>query len=361
MGAILIPLQEQLHVERAAVAFYPTTFAASLLVVGLAGERLTARWGHQLVLRTAVLSMAGGAGLLTTSSWPLTLTGALLLGAGGALTVQIVPAGLHVHHGKRAPAALAEASALSSFASLLAPLAVATAIATGVGWQAGYLVVLPLALLLIGVAKVPWKPSSAPSSPPDEHPPLPAAGSLLQRCIDVLLAIGIEFCLMLWSADAFTQWHHVSAAQAPALAALFVLGMAITRAAATPLTARCSPRAVMLGACATASLGFLLFWAAPALVLSAVGLFLAGLGVALLYPLALARVVQASPEAPDHAAARAALASGLAIGLAPLTLAVIGDQIGQRVGYLLVPALLAALALRTARDSAQHHVQDSAR
>ena len=72
-----------------------------------------------------------------------------------------------------------------------------------------------------------------------------------------------------------------------------------------------------------------------------------GAGVALLYPLSLARVVAAWPERPDGAAARAALASGLAIGVSPLVLAGLADLVGLRTAYLLVPGILVALVLRT--------------
>ena len=70
--------------------------------------------------------------------------------------------------------------------------------------------------------------------------------------------------------------------------------------------------------------------------------------MALLYPVTLSRLVSAWPHDQDRAAARGALASGVAIGGAPLVLARLADTTGLRAAYLIVPVLLAALALHAA-------------
>ena len=95
--------------------------------------------------------------------------------------------------------------------------------------------------------------------------------------------------------------------------------------------------------------GFALFWATPWLATSALGLLVAGAGVALLYPVSVARLVAAWPDRQDLAAARGALASGMAIGIAPLVLARLADAAGLRTAYLVVPALLLLLVAKAAR------------
>jgi hypothetical protein len=91
-----------------------------------------------------------------------------------------------------------------------------------------------------------------------------------------------------------------------------------------------------------------LVWLAPAPALSAAGLLVTGLGVALLYPTTVSRLVAAWPHAPDRAAAVAALGSGLAIGSAPFVLGRLSDVTNLRTAYLIVPALLIVLAVRGA-------------
>jgi len=98
---------------------------------------------------------------------------------------------------------------------------------------------------------------------------------------------------------------------------------------------------------AVALAGFAVFWTAPGIALAAAGLVVMGTGVALLYPLSLARVVAAWPDRPDGAAARAGLASGVAIGVSPLVLAALADLVGLRTAYVLVPCILVALIVRS--------------
>jgi len=174
------------------------------------------------------------------------------------------------------------------------------------------------------------------------------AGRLLPRWIALLLAVSVEFCLVFWAADAFTEWHGAGAAAAPALAATFLLGMALVRAASSRLTTGRHPQVIILAACGVAALGFAALWAWPTTAGAAIGLLVAGGGVALLYPAALARLVAAWPDDRDRAAGRGALASGVAIGGAPFLLAALSDAFGLRAAYLIVPGLLLALVLLTA-------------
>jgi MFS family permease len=154
--------------------------------------------------------------------------------------------------------------------------------------------------------------------------------------------------MVFWAASAVTEWHHASEGLAPAVASLFLVGMATGRSLAVPVTRRVPhARVLMLVCTAVAGAGFVVFWSAPVLPLAAVGLAVTGLGVALLYPATVSRTVAAWPHAPDRAAARAALASGVAIGGAPFVLARLADLTGLRLAYLIVPVLLAALAART--------------
>lgn len=349
LGAVLAPLQADLQVSRAQVAFYPSLFAAGLLAVGAVGGPLVARAGRPVALQAALAALMVGGSLLAVPARAVTLAGAVLLGAGGALLVQLVPALLAGLHPQAVTAAVGEANAVSSTASVLAPLAVAGALAGGLGWRLGYLgfPLAALAMLLLLARR-----TVLPAPPDVQSGPLGGAGvavPLLGRWTDVLLAVSAEFCMVFWAPSALADWHGASAGQAPAVAALFLVGMAGGRALAAPVTRRLpAARAVLLTGSGLAAVGFAIFWAAPALALAGAGLLVAGLGVALLYPATVSRAVAAWPHAPDRAAARAALASGLAIGGAPYLLARLADAVGLRPAYLLVPALLLALAVHAA-------------
>jgi MFS family permease len=345
LGAVLAPLQRDLHVSRSDVAFYPSLFAVGLVVVGLTGGPLVGRIGRTAALRVAMAGMMVGGLLLATPVRMATLVGALLLGLGGAVMVQLGPALLASLHPATPTAAVGEANALASTASVAAPLAVAVALLAGLGWRIGYVGPALLALVLLSVPA--WR-TAMPEAPAlvDDSARI-ASAPLLGPWLDVLVAVSVEFCFVFWAPSALIDWAHASLGQAPALASLFLVGMAVARGLAAPITRQLASRRLLMLACVgVAAVGFVLFWVAPNVVLAACGLLVAGLGVALLYPTTVSRIVAVWPHAPDRAAAWAALASGLAIGIAPFGLARLSDVAGLRVAYLIVLALLVVLAAR---------------
>lgn len=348
LGAVLEPLQKDLRVSRGVVAFYPSLFAAGLLVVGLFGGGILNWIGREAALRLSLGGIILGGLLLAVPAWVATLLGALLLGVGAALLIQLVPAALSAIHPHVPAAAIGEANGLASAASILAPLAVSAALAAGLGWRPGYLV--PPLLALTAITLPAWR-LRIPTAPKSEREiDFGAAAPLLGRWFDVLVAVSVEFCVVFWAASAVIAWDHASRSQAAALISLFLLGMATARALSVQIIRRIpNQRALILASIGVAAVGFALFWAAPALVFAAAGLLAIGLGVGVLYPTTVSRVVAAWPHAPDVAAARAALASGLAIGGAPFLLAQLSDVIGLRTAFFIVPALLLVLAIRGGR------------
>jgi MFS family permease len=348
MGAVLPPLQGELHVSRGEVAFYPSLFAVGLVVVGLTGGSLVSRIGRATALRLSVAALLLGGLLIAAPLQIATLLGALLMGLGAALLIQLVPAILSAAQPQAPAAAIGEANGLASAASVLAPLAVAAAIAAGRGWRVGYLAAPLLALAVLALPA--WRLVVPEASVPALDAPADSRSPMLGRWLDLLLAVSVEFCMVFWAASAFIAWDRATLSQAPALASLFLVGMATARAFSARIIGRLPDQRALILACAAAALaGFALFWAAPTLTLAAAGLLVTGLGVALLYPTTVSRVIAAWPHAPDRASARAALGSGLAIGLAPFLLAQMSDRIGLRAAFLIVPVLLLALAVRGGR------------
>ena len=348
MGAILPPLQAELHVSRGQVAFYPSLFAVGLVVVGLGGGPLVGRIGRATALRLAIAAMVLGGLLIAAPFQVATLLGALLLGLGSALLIQLVPAILSAAQPNAPAAAIGEANGLASAASVLAPLAVSASLAAGLGWRAGYLAAPLLALAVLTLPAWRMAIPDAPTMSADAKSGV--RSPMVGRWLDLVLAVSVEFCMVFWAASAFIAWDRATLSQAPALASLFLVGMATARALSARIIGRIPHQPALILACVAAALaGFVLFWAAPTLTLAAAGLLVTGLGVALLYPTTVSRVIAAWPQAPDRASARAALGSGLAIGIAPFLLAQVSDRVGLRTAFLIVPALLLVLAVRGVR------------
>jgi predicted MFS family arabinose efflux permease len=358
LGPVLPLLQHDLHVSRGAVAFYPSAFALGLIVLGIAAPRLTGPGRRHLVFTLAVLALGGGATLICAAIAPLvSLLGALVMGAGAALVVGLAPAlGTDVE-GTGAAGLLSRANALSSGAGLLAPLLIAGAVSLGVGWATGYLVVaLVGAVVVLALLYRARLPDAAP--PPvsaEAGPPVPLAPAVAPRdaepwrlWVSLVLAVSVEFCVVFWAPSYLHSNLGLRTATASALAGGFLLGMATGRASVTPVTRRLGTgNRTIFVVIAVALVGFALFWLADVAWLAAIGLLVIGLGVALMYPLTVARFVAAARTSSTRASARAALASGIAIGVAPFALATISDAAGLHAAYLLVPALFAALVINT--------------
>jgi fucose permease len=94
-----------------------------------------------------------------------------------------------------------------------------------------------------------------------------------------------------------------------------------------------------------AAAGFLLYWLSPLLPLTIVGLFLAGLGVANLFPVAAALALGAAPGLTNEGGARLSFASGAAVLGAPLLLGTLADAVGISLAYAIVPVFLAGAAI----------------
>jgi hypothetical protein len=293
--------------------------------------------------------MATGALLLALGRAPaITFTGAFLMGAAGSLLLVLLPALLADLHGRRSGAILAQANAVASLFAALAPFVVGAAVALGVGWRAA-LALGSLALLVTAAAF--WR-----ASPEAAIAPAVAGASeaLRERRLPsrywrwwatLVLAVCVEFSFVFWTADEL----RTAAAAAPALAAgavaVFELALAGGRLLGAGVLGRFGNLTVLRFGVIIAALGFAIFWSSRSVWPALAGLGVAGLGVAMLYPISLARAIAAAQGRSDLASARATLGSGLAIGLAPFVLGLLADSRGVHAAYLLVPVALVGIWL----------------
>jgi MFS family permease len=111
-------------------------------------------------------------------------------------------------------------------------------------------------------------------------------------------------------------------------------------------------RAILRACLALAAGGAVGVWLAPNELVAGAGLFVAGLGMAALYPLGVGVALQQAPDAPVRASARLAFASGLAIFTLPLILGVIAQLVGVVTGWPIVIALVAVALLILTRLAA---------
>ncbi|MDO5495072.1 MAG: MFS transporter [bacterium] len=357
IGAVLLPLQTELDVARADVALYPTLYSSGLVAVGLAGGSLVRRIGSHRSLVLAMVLTLVGIGLMAVPSQVVIGLGAFVFGVGGAFVTLVMPVRAGALHGARAGRVMTEANGVGSAGAIVAPLVVAAALALSLGWRVGYVVPIAVgaAAVLVALARPSsHSPTPREALPADAEARLPLR-ALLGRWADIPLCVGAEFSLVFWAAAAWSEWHALSASGAAISVAVFLSGLALGRFAGSPLMDRHPPRHIVLAGAGVALVGFALFWSLPVVWGSAAGLFIAGMGIALLFPASLTRLIRIDPSDRERASQLSVLGLGAAVALAPLVLAVVADWVGIRWAYLMVPAFLVVLVAKNLRPGRGDH------
>ncbi len=338
LGPLLPFLREKLGLTYAQASLHTSAFAVGSLIASVSADRLGRRFGAGAVLWGGAAGMAAGGVLLAVApTFLLSVLGALVMGTLGSLTLVQVSAVLARRHGERRPQAFAEANAVASVCSVMAPLAVGGAVAAGLGWPGvlGFAAGV-LALLAAVSRRVSFRGEAGVGAPSREA--LPAR--YWRRWAVLLLVVAVEFGVAFWAADFLQGVGGFGRAAAATAVSAFLLAMLLGRLAGGALLARVPAGRVVGLSLLVALPGFLVYWLVPVGAVRMVGLFVTGLGVANLYPAMLSLAVGTAPGREDVASARAALASGLAILLAPFALGALADVSSLFQAQVVVPALL---------------------
>ena len=355
LGPAMPFLRGDLHLSHTWGSLHSSAFALGMIGAGLSADRLARRWGRAFALRVGIAGMACGTLLFVLGRTPaFTLPGALAMGALGTLLLALGPALLAEEHGPRSAAAMAEANVAASCCALLAPLAVGLFAASALGWRGALLLGATCALPLLPAVR--REPGAARGD--RSHTPASLPRAYWAYWAVILCAVSVEFSMLFWTADFLHDVAGLPRAVAAGAAGTFLGALLLGRLVASRLV-RTRPAARLLpAALILATAGFLLYWLAPTAPVRLAGLFVAGLGVAPLYPLSLSLAVAAAPGRGAAATARASLASGTAIFAAPLVLGWLADGAGidRASGIVLIllgaTAVVGVAAARLARPSA---------
>ncbi|HKD99296.1 MAG TPA: MFS transporter, partial [Micromonosporaceae bacterium] len=145
-------LRDEEHVGDAVAGLHGTVYAVGVVAVGAVGQRILAAIGRTRALWIFMATLS--AGIVTYVSAPLlglTLTGALVCGAGASGVAITVAPILIARHGPAGPAAVTEANGIAATVGLLAPLALGGAVAVGIGWRPALLLFVALTAALFAV------------------------------------------------------------------------------------------------------------------------------------------------------------------------------------------------------------------
>jgi MFS family permease len=378
-------LAAELGVSNAQAGLHGTAMAVGAVLAAAATPRAVLRLGRRTALVAACVLLGAGIGLLV-SGWtlPVTLTGMVVVALGGNVAISAAQAGLVLHHGRTASAAVTEANGVGSGVGLLGPLAVGACVAAGWGWRPAVAVTAVLALATAVAARLlptvgalgrpgahgragagaggdasraePVGPvarggradaADSTAGPTATDPAGAAQASRTARAVlasrwflvTVVAALALENATTYWATDLVRDRTGAGAGIATATTAGLVAGMTLIRFVVGPLSLRTSPARLLAASFGVAVAGWAVLWTATSASVALAGLFLAGLGYGAQYPLGIALLLGASGGATDAAQARATVGGGVAIGLAPFLLGALADAVGPHTAFLVVPVL----------------------
>jgi fucose permease len=350
LETVLGPLMPFLRAEHGfgytVASLHFSAFALGAIPVGFFGDRVSGRWGRRAGLWGGGTGMAVGALLLAVSPvTPGTVLGAFLMGTFGGLLLITTQAVLADNYGEWSAVAITESNAAASACAILASLAVGVFTALGLGWRVA--LVLPVAALALLAARFRTEPLGRART----HASGQASSSALPARFWVyfgvlFLGVSVEWCVAYWGADFLENGAGLRRSAAATALSIFFAAMLAGRLLGSRLARGMRGGVLLLATLCVALAGFPVFWLSAMPALNLLGLFVVGLGVGSVYPLAISVGVAAAPGRTDTAAARLGLAGGGAILTAPFVLGAFADRVGIERAYgIVVPLLLAAVVL----------------
>jgi fucose permease len=270
----------------------------------------------------------------------ITIGGAWLMGFLGTLLLTTIQSSLADRHGPHRAIALTESNIAASVFAGLAPLFVGGFDRIGIGWRSAlYVMALVWALALWGFRDEPVpaarsEPAETEDTTHQFERRLP--GVFWAYWLVLFFCVAAEWSIVSWGADFLVEARDLRKADASMVMTLFFVAMVIGRVSGSRFSRQMDTSRLLLVAIGISITGFVLFWLTPLVALSIVGLFVAGLGVANLFPFLLSIAVGTAADQSDRASARVALGAGLAILLAPQILGTTADQTSIQTAYALI-------------------------
>ncbi len=341
-GNILPFLRADLGLGYREVSLHTSALAAGMLIVGLFGERLIGRLGRAAALRLGVFGAAAGAVLLclAPAAWA-SLASCALIGMFGTFIPSTVSALLSDIHGDEREVAMSEANAMAYAFAMTVPLIAGLLVALGWNWR-----LIPLAGAVAGVAivlaflRTPVPNASAAETAAAARTTLPPAFWFYWLALG--LAVAVEFSVLLWAPAYLEKVVGLTAASAATAAIAFFVAMLTGRVVGSMLLRVVNDRLLYVVVAAVTLAGFAVYTATHDPLVSVAGLFILGLGIALLYPLTMSFALETAGPASDHASMRLVLAPAGAVVLSPPLLGVLADSAGLHIAVIMTPALMVA-------------------
>jgi MFS family permease len=345
-GPAVALLSSELHLSYAVVSLSPALWAGAAITAGLSFPRTAHRVPRRRLLWRSTFGVAIGAILLATSAGiGSALVAIAVLSFAGTTAQMTTQATLADWHGPRCERALVEANIGAALCAVAAPLLPALLHHTIVGWRAGTL--LPVAGLVALYLTCRQQPLPVRRTRPAAAP---RSGRLPRiywlHAALVAGGMAIEMCMVFFGVELLVNTTGLTAPEAVGMFVGFYLGMLVGRIAGSVLAQRPGQSVRwILASLSLAFAGVLLCWLAGQAAIALAGLFLAGVGMANLFPLALSRALAAAPCQSDAASAGAQLLGGFLAIVSPVLLGALAGRVGLSVAFVVEPILIVSSAL----------------
>lgn len=339
-GNILPFLRDELALSYRDVSLHTSAIAAGVMIIGFFGERAIRLLGRRRTLVAATAGSAAAMVLLTLAPVvAISLAACFLFGLIGALIQVIVQGVLADYEGRWRDVAIAESNAMACLFSTAAPIVTGIAVWLDAGWRMAVLAGVAAGLIILAVFhRLPIPERAATRTAGDS-----AHLGFAYWCYWAVLGLGVavEFAAILWAPAYLEQVVGLDPSAAAIAATAVFAGMLVGRVGGAGLFRMFPTRHLFFAAAVTVFVGFAAYRGStePAIIIG--GLFVLGLGAALLFPLALTFAISAAGPAAQRGSARILIAAGLAILLGPPLLGAIADQAGLPTAMLMIPVFMA--------------------
>lgn len=155
----------------------------------------------------------------------------------------------------------------------------------------------------------------------------------------VVVGVSVEWSVTFWGASYLQSKLRMDAGLAASLLAIYLFATLAGRLIGSRLARTVAGSRLLSLALGVTLLGSVTFWLAPGDCWTVVGLVVSGLGIANLWPQAIAQAFSISPQQSDRVSAWVSLGAGLASCVVPLWLGTLANQIGLNVAFGIVPCL----------------------
>lgn len=343
-GAIVPFLRDELRLSYTEMGWHFSAFSLGQIIGSLVVDAVARQWGRKVVIGGGALGMMlGGLAFTQAQIMELTLLSIFSIGLMGSGVIIMVQAALIDYHPQHRALALTEVNIAASIAAMLGPLLVGGLEETNIGWRGAIylhgLMILSLFFLLTRTRVPEPVPDAAATTLKSR---LPTA--FWMYWLLLFVAVSGEWCVVYWGSEYLDTEIGFKASTAAALMSVYFVANIVGRIVGSRLTQYFQLDKLILLATIVSIAGFLPFWLAPVPAISVAGLFVAGLGIANLFPLGLAAATGViAPHQSNAASGRIALAAGLAIFLLPQVLGRLADSAGIKNAYGVVLILFAII------------------